>query len=81
MVVVVVVLLLLLLLLVVVVLLVLLALLVELLLICCVALQPFDRFFYNDTAGNYTVDRYLDSLTAQFGGIDSALLWPTVRCC
>ena len=44
-------------------------------------MHPFDRFFYNDTLGNYTVDRYLESLTAQFGGIDSALLWPTVRCC
>eukprot|EP01043_Picozoa_sp_COSAG02_P025834 COSAG02_NODE_1465_length_12485_cov_9.526804_14_plen_368_part_00 len=40
-------------------------------------MMPFDRYFYNETLGNYTVGRYLDSLTEQYSGIDSALLWPT----
>ena len=40
-------------------------------------MMPFDRFFYNETLGNYSVERYLDSLTEQYSGIDSVLLWPT----
>lgn len=40
-------------------------------------MMPFDRYFYNETLGNYTVGRYLDSLIEQYSGIDSALLWPT----
>jgi hypothetical protein len=40
-------------------------------------MMPFDRHFYNATLGNYTVARYLSSLKEQYGGIDSALLWPT----
>ena len=40
-------------------------------------MMPFDRYFYNATLGNYTVARYLDSLTEQYSGIDSVLLWPT----
>ncbi|ASG23713.1 formylglycine-generating enzyme family protein [Nitrospirillum viridazoti] len=35
-----------------------------------------DRYFYDPVAGRYTVDRYLDDLTARFGGIDAVLLWP-----
>jgi len=34
-----------------------------------------DRYFYNPGAGAYTVDRYLDDLTARYGGIDSVLVW------
>ncbi|MDP1581697.1 MAG: SUMF1/EgtB/PvdO family nonheme iron enzyme [Candidatus Didemnitutus sp.] len=34
-----------------------------------------DRFFYDPVAEKYTVERYLDDLTARFGGIDSVLLW------
>ena len=34
-----------------------------------------ERFFFDPERGEYTVDRYLDDLTARFGGIDSVLLW------
>ena len=34
-----------------------------------------DRYFYDATAGRYTVDRYLDDLEQRFGGIDSVLIW------
>jgi hypothetical protein len=40
-------------------------------------MMPFDRFFYNETRGVYTVDRWLDFLEEEHGGIDSVLLWPT----
>lgn len=36
-----------------------------------------DRYFYDPTAGKYTVDRYLDDLEARYGGIDAVLVWPT----
>src|ERR1035438_3617120 len=36
-----------------------------------------DRYFYDPTAGKYTVDRYLDDLEQRYGGIDSVLIWPT----
>ena len=28
-------------------------------------MMPFDRYFYSETLGDYTVGRYLDSLTEQ----------------
>ncbi|MDB6116115.1 MAG: sulfatase-modifying factor protein, partial [Lacunisphaera sp.] len=34
-----------------------------------------DRYFYDPVAEKYTVDRYLDDLTARFGGVDSVLIW------
>ena len=34
-----------------------------------------DRFFYDPSTGQYTVDRYLDDLEARFGGVDSVLIW------
>jgi formylglycine-generating enzyme required for sulfatase activity len=34
-----------------------------------------DRYFYDPTAGRYTVDRYLDDLERRYGGIDSVLVW------
>ncbi|MDP2139158.1 MAG: formylglycine-generating enzyme family protein [Candidatus Didemnitutus sp.] len=34
-----------------------------------------DRYFYDPVAGKYTVNRYLDDLTARFGGVDSVLIW------
>jgi hypothetical protein len=37
--------------------------------------MPYDRFFYNETSGNYTVGRWLDSLEQTVGGIDAAVLW------
>lgn len=37
----------------------------------------FDRFFYNTSSRSYTVDVWLDDLIERYGGIDSALLWPT----
>jgi iron(II)-dependent oxidoreductase len=40
-------------------------------------MMTFDRYFYDDSLGNYTVARYLRSLQEQYSGIDSALLWPT----
>jgi len=36
-----------------------------------------DRFFYDVSAGRYTVDHYLDDLNHRYGGIDSVLVWPT----
>jgi len=36
-----------------------------------------DRYFYDPVAGKYTVGRYLDDLEKRYGGIDSALIWPT----
>jgi iron(II)-dependent oxidoreductase len=40
-------------------------------------LMVHDRFFFDPTSRRYTVDRYLDDLTARYGGIDSVLVWPT----
>ena len=40
-------------------------------------MMPFDRSFWDEANGKYTVDAYLDALTTQYGGIDSVLLWPT----
>lgn len=45
--------------------------------------HTYDRFLFDPALGNgtdgsgYTVDRFLDDLTARYGGIDSVLLWPT----
>jgi formylglycine-generating enzyme required for sulfatase activity len=36
-----------------------------------------DRFFYDPSAQQYTVDRYLNDLLERYGGIDSVLIWPT----
>lgn len=41
-----------------------------------VQMHPYDLFFYDRTSG-YTVDRWLDDLIARFGGVSSALVWPT----
>ena len=34
-----------------------------------------DRYFYDSSAGRYTVDRYLDDLRQRYGGVDAVLLW------
>lgn len=34
-----------------------------------------DRYFFDAATGQYTVDRYLDDVTARFGGLDSVLIW------
>jgi hypothetical protein len=36
-------------------------------------MMPFDLWFFAN--GSYTVDRWLDSLEVQYGGIDSVLVW------
>src|SRR5258708_18448350 len=36
-----------------------------------------DRYFYDVTAGTYTVDKYLADVSTRYGGIDSILIWPT----
>ncbi len=36
-----------------------------------------DRYFYDPSAGRYTVDRYLDDLEQRYGGIDAVLVWGT----
>jgi len=36
-----------------------------------------DRYFYDPSAGRYTVDRYLDDLYKRYGGIDAVLVWAT----
>ena len=38
--------------------------------------HTFDRFFYDDNLGQYTVSKWLKDLD-RYGGIDSVLLWPT----
>ena len=40
-------------------------------------MHPYDRFFYNISTHNYTVDYYLDDLERRYGGIDALLMWPT----
>ena len=37
--------------------------------------MPYDRYFFNETSGDYTVDRWLDSLDETYGGIQAAVLW------
>ena len=34
-----------------------------------------DRYLFDRASGAWTVDRFLDDLTARYGGIDSVLLW------
>jgi gamma-glutamyl hercynylcysteine S-oxide synthase len=36
-----------------------------------------DRYFYDVTNGQYTVNKYLADVRSRYGGIDSILLWPT----
>jgi formylglycine-generating enzyme required for sulfatase activity len=36
-----------------------------------------DRYFFDPSAGRYTVDRYLDDLAQRYGGIDAVLVWAT----
>ena len=40
-------------------------------------MHPFDRLFYDEASGGYTVGRWLADLRERFGGVDAALLWPT----
>lgn len=40
-------------------------------------MHPYDLFFYDPVAHEYTVDRYLKDVTTRYGGIDSVLIWPT----
>ena len=42
-----------------------------------VQMHPFDLAFYSQAEGRYTVRKWLDGLSERYGGIDSALLWPT----
>jgi hypothetical protein len=37
--------------------------------------MPYDRYFFNESSGNYTIDRWLNSLEQTVGGIDAAVLW------
>ena len=36
-----------------------------------------DRYLYDPSTRQYTVDRYLDDLEKRYGGIDAVLVWPT----
>ena len=40
-------------------------------------MHPYDRLFFDPTADNYTVQRWLDDVNARYGGVDSILMWPT----
>lgn len=42
-----------------------------------VQMHPYDLYFFSHTAGEYTVQHWLDDLRRRFGGIDAALIWPT----
>lgn len=43
----------------------------------CVQMMVEERNFYDPQRARYTVDRYLDSLEKEFGGVDSVLIWDT----
>jgi formylglycine-generating enzyme required for sulfatase activity len=43
----------------------------------CVQMMVEERDFFDRERGIYTVDRYLDGLDKEFGGIDSVLIWDT----
>ncbi len=43
----------------------------------CVQMMIEERNFFDREKGTYTVDRYLDELEKQYGGIDSVLIWDT----
>lgn len=40
-------------------------------------MHPYDRYFYSETQGKYTVGRYLQDLTDRYGGVDTILMWPS----
>lgn len=42
-----------------------------------VQMMAHDRYFYDPVQRKYTVDRYLNDLEKQYGGIDAVLIWPT----
>ncbi len=37
----------------------------------------YDRFLFDNEAGVWTVDRFLDDFTTRYGGVDGVLLWAT----
>ena len=37
-------------------------------------MHPYDRFFFDPLADNYTVQKYLDDVNARYGGVDSILM-------
>jgi formylglycine-generating enzyme required for sulfatase activity len=43
----------------------------------CVQMMVEEEYFFDREKGVYTVDRYLDALEKQYGGIDSVLIWDT----
>jgi iron(II)-dependent oxidoreductase len=43
----------------------------------CAQMMIEERDFYDPEKGAYTVDRYLDRLEKEFGGVDSVLIWDT----
>lgn len=40
-------------------------------------MHPYDRYFFDPAADNYTVQRWLDDVNERYGGVDSILMWPT----
>ena len=40
-------------------------------------MHPYDRYFFDPIADNYTVQRWLDDTQERYGGVDSILMWPT----
>eukprot|EP01050_Picozoa_sp_SAG11_P022966 SAG11_NODE_4480_length_1880_cov_0.888827_1_plen_186_part_00 len=40
-------------------------------------MHPYDRFFFDPVADNYTVQKWVDDVKARYGGVDSILMWPT----
>ncbi|MGH9617357.1 MAG: hypothetical protein ACRD28_11500 [Acidobacteriaceae bacterium] len=43
----------------------------------CVQMMVEERDFYDRKTGTYQVNRYLDKLKDEFGGVDSVLIWDT----
>lgn len=43
----------------------------------CVQMMVEEHDFYDPARGVYTVDKYLDALKKEFGGVDSVLIWDT----
>ena len=40
-------------------------------------MHPYDRYFFDPVADNYTVQKFLDDVNRRYGGVDSILMWPT----
>ncbi len=40
-------------------------------------MMAHDKYFFDRSKGEYTVNKYLDDLEKRYGGLDAVLIWPT----